>query len=152
MIRCGVRVVTVATGNNSIENISPALSLDPMDVSGNENEEVLRVNYDGLHEIDKALYLYIAYLFNDEDVGLVAPLIANIIDMDVSCGLKVLADRSLIRVSTNGEIVMHCLLRQMGKEIIHTKSKEIERLGDNSMINKRKSYTRYIHVNSLIPT
>ncbi|KAG7604975.1 WRKY domain [Arabidopsis thaliana x Arabidopsis arenosa] len=129
--RCGVRLITAVNCNTSIENISPVLSLDPMEVSGNEDEEVLRVRYAGLQEIYKALFLYIAGLFNDEDVGLVAPLIANIIDMDVSYGLKVLAYRSLIRVSSNGEIVMHYLLRQMGKEILHTESKKTDKLVDN---------------------
>ncbi|KAG7532674.1 WRKY domain [Arabidopsis thaliana x Arabidopsis arenosa] len=139
--RCGVRVITPPNCNTSLEISSSVLSLDPMEVSGNEGEEVLRVSYDGLQEIDKALFLYLAGLFNDEDVDLVAPLIANIIDMDVSYGLKVLADRSLIRVSSNGEIVMYNLQREMGKEILHTESKKTDRLVDNiqsSMIDSKE--------------
>ncbi|AED95222.1 Disease resistance protein (TIR-NBS-LRR class) [Arabidopsis thaliana] len=116
--RCGVRVINVATGNTSLENIALVLSLDPVEVSG---YEVLRVSYDDLQEMDKVLFLYIASLFNDEDVDFVAPLIAGI-DLDVSSGLKVLADVSLISVSSNGEIVMHSLQRQMGKEILHGQS------------------------------
>ncbi|EOA12794.1 hypothetical protein CARUB_v10025744mg [Capsella rubella] len=182
VIRCGVRVITAATGSTSLENISPVLSLDPMKVSGYEifEEEVLRVNYVNLEEMDKFLFLYIACLFNDEDVDLLAPLIDGI-DLDVSSGLKVLAGRSLISVSSNGEIAMHASLRKMGrkflhrkymlpgsskknkrmvensmssitthsknlqkrlrgmdKEILHTESKKIERLGDKSMISSRK--------------
>ncbi|CAH8278275.1 unnamed protein product [Arabidopsis lyrata] len=139
--RCGVRVITPPNCNTSLEISSSVLSLDPMEVSGNEGEEVLRVSYDGLQEIDKALFLYLAGLFNDEDIDLVAPLIANIIDMDVSYGLKVLADRSLIRVSSNGEIVMYNLQREMGKEILHTESKKTDRLVDNiqsSMIDSKE--------------
>ncbi|KAG7532624.1 WRKY domain [Arabidopsis thaliana x Arabidopsis arenosa] len=120
--RCGVRVINVTTGNTSLENISLLLSLDPIEVSGYEAvNEVLRVSYDDLQEMDKVLFLYIASLFNDEDVDLVAPLVAGI-DLDVSSGLKVLADVSLISVSSNEEIVMHFLLRQMGKEILHGQS------------------------------
>lgn len=119
--RCGVRVINGATGNTSLENISPVLSLDPMEVSGYEVVEVLRVSYDDLQEMDKVLFLYIACLFNDEDVDLVAPLIAGI-ELNVSSGLKVLADVSLISVSSNWEIVMHCLLRKMAKEILHGQS------------------------------
>ncbi|CAA7057301.1 unnamed protein product [Microthlaspi erraticum] len=106
------------TGNASIGIISPVLSSDPMAFSDNEVEKVFRVSYDGLHQRDKALFLYIACLFNDEDVDLVAPHIASI-DVNISFGLKVLADKSLICLSSNGEIVLHCLLRQMGKEILH---------------------------------
>ncbi|XP_020868110.1 probable WRKY transcription factor 16 isoform X1 [Arabidopsis lyrata subsp. lyrata] len=120
--KCGVRVLTATTRDTSLENVLPVLSSDPMEFSGNEVEEVPRVSYDGLQEMYKALFLYIAGLFNDEDARLVARLIAKIIDMDVSYGLKVLADRSLIRVSSNGEIVMHCLLRKMGKEILSSES------------------------------
>ncbi|EOA12792.1 hypothetical protein CARUB_v10025742mg [Capsella rubella] len=117
--RCGIRVIDVTTGYTSLKNISLVLSLNPMEVSGYEVvEEVLRVSYDDLQEMDKVLFLYIACLFNDEDVDVVAPLIAGI-DLAVSSGLKVLADVSLISVSSNGEIVMHSLLRKMAKEILH---------------------------------
>ncbi|CAE6219581.1 unnamed protein product [Arabidopsis arenosa] len=37
--RCGVRVITAVNCNTSIENISPVLSLDPMEVSGNEESK-----------------------------------------------------------------------------------------------------------------
>lgn len=118
--RCGVSAIDATTGNSSLESISPDLSLVPMEVYVNK-VEVLRVRYDGLQEIDKVLFLYVACLFNDEDFGLVAPLIASI-DLNVSSGLKVLANRSLISISSSGEIVMPCLLRKMGKEILHAKS------------------------------
>ncbi|XP_010481619.1 PREDICTED: disease resistance protein RRS1-like [Camelina sativa] len=116
--RCGVRVINFTSGNTSLKNISPVLSLDPMEVSGyGVVEEALRVSYDDLQEVDKVLFLYIACLFNDEDVDLVASLIAGI-DLDVISGLKVLADVSLISVSSNGEIVMPWLLLKMGKETL----------------------------------
>ncbi|KFK31591.1 hypothetical protein AALP_AA6G132400 [Arabis alpina] len=70
---------------------------------------------------DKALFLYIACLFNDDDVDLVAPLIARI-DLDISSGLKALANSSVIHVSSNRQIVMHSWLRNMGKEILHKES------------------------------
>ncbi|CAH8278238.1 unnamed protein product [Arabidopsis lyrata] len=105
----------------SLKNTSPVLSLDPMEVSGNEVEEVSRVSYDGLPAMEKALFLYIACLFNDEDVDLVAPLIASV-GLAFGSEINNLADQSLIHVSSSGQIVMHCLLRKMGKEILHRKS------------------------------
>ncbi|CAH2046345.1 unnamed protein product [Thlaspi arvense] len=81
--RCEVYVITASTGNTSLEHISTVLSLDQLEFSGNKVEEVLRVSYEGLQDIYKALFLYVACLFNDEDVNLVAPLIASI-DVDVS--------------------------------------------------------------------
>ncbi|XP_010494568.1 PREDICTED: probable WRKY transcription factor 16 isoform X2 [Camelina sativa] len=135
--RCGVRVITSTTGDTISENILPDFSSNTFESSGNDvEEEVLRVTYDGLQDREKALFLYMAFLLNDEDVGLVAPLIASI-DLDVSSGLKVLADKSLICVSSNGQIVVHGLLRKMGKEILHGQSmmpgssKKTERLLEN---------------------
>ncbi|CAH8366216.1 unnamed protein product, partial [Eruca vesicaria subsp. sativa] len=119
--RCGVSAIPAAAGNTSHKMSSSGSFFDPVEFSGYKFKEVLRVRYDGLEEIDKALFLYIAGLFNDEDLDMVAPLIARI-DLDVSFGLKVLANMSLIHVSSSGEILMHYLLRQMGKEILHGQS------------------------------
>ena len=149
--RCGVYVITAATGNTSLESISPVLSLDPvelsddetekalgasydptgnaslenissaltfdsMDISWNPREELIRASYDDLQEIDRALFRYVVYLFNDDDIDLVEvePLVACI-DLNVSSRLKVLAKKHLLRVSSNGVIGM----LPMGKEILH---------------------------------
>ncbi|KFK31592.1 hypothetical protein AALP_AA6G132500 [Arabis alpina] len=146
--RCGVSAIDAKTGNKSLESISPVLSLAPMEVYGNK-VEVLRGRYDGLHEIEKDLFLYIACLFNDEDLGLVAPLIANT-DLEVSSGLKVLANKSLIGVSSNGEIVMHCLLRKMGKEIFHAKSMPTRSLTRD--FYQKEMDNEIIHSENLVPT
>lgn len=114
--RCGVYAIDAETCNTSLKMSSP------VEVSSEKVEEVFRVSYDGLQEMNKVLFLYIACLFDDDDVDLVAPLIASSIDLDVTSGLKVLANRSLIHISSNGGIWMHCLLRRMGKEILHTES------------------------------
>ncbi|CAH8366202.1 unnamed protein product [Eruca vesicaria subsp. sativa] len=119
--RCGVYVITAPTANTSLEDISPVLSLDPRGFTGNESEAALRVSYAGLEERYKALFVYMACLFHDEDVNVVAPLLSSN-DVDVRSGLKELTRRSLIRVSSNGEIVMHSLLRKIWKEILHRQS------------------------------
>ncbi|KAG7536353.1 Toll/interleukin-1 receptor homology (TIR) domain [Arabidopsis suecica] len=114
--RCGVYAIDAANGDTSLRMSSSDSFWHSIKI-----EENLRTSYDGLPEMSKVFFLYIACLFNDEDVDLVAPLIANI-DMDVSSGIKVLSDRSLIHVSSNGDIAMDSLLRRMGKEILHTES------------------------------
>lgn len=142
VIRCGVYAIT---SNTDVKMSLPVLSLDSMKVSGNEVEDVLRVSYDGLKEMNKALLLYVACLFDDEDSDLVAPLIATI-DVDISSGLMELASRSLIRVSGNGEIVMHCLIRRMCKEILHNQSmlpdspKELARVSNRNSIGSSWSH------------
>ncbi|XP_010494609.1 PREDICTED: probable WRKY transcription factor 16 [Camelina sativa] len=119
--RCGLYVIASATDNTELRMSSSNSSLDPTEFSGNDIEEVMRVAYNDLQETDKALFLYIACLFNDKDVDLVVPLISTV-DLDISSGLSVLANMSLIHVSSNGPIVMHSFLRKMGKEILRKES------------------------------
>ncbi|KAL1212268.1 Disease resistance protein RRS1 [Cardamine amara subsp. amara] len=119
--KCGLYVIASATKSTSLKMSSPDSSSDPMEFSVDDIEEELRVSYNGLQEMDKVLFLYIVCLFNNEDVDLVAPHIASM-DLDISSGLKVLANSSLIHVSASGQIVMHYLIRNMGKEILHRES------------------------------
>ncbi|XP_010555991.1 PREDICTED: disease resistance protein TAO1-like [Tarenaya hassleriana] len=84
-------------------------------------EKTLQVSYHDLHDKDKSIFLHISCLFNGEHVDRISQLLANS-DLDIDFGLKVLADRSLIRISTYGRIVMHCLLEQMGREIVRRQS------------------------------
>ncbi|VVB15008.1 unnamed protein product [Arabis nemorensis] len=80
-------------------------------------EKLLGACYDELEEKDKALFLHIACLFNGEKVDNLKHLLAKSA-LDAEFGLKVLVDRSLIHIYDDGHIVMHCLLQQMGREII----------------------------------
>ncbi|KAL0692982.1 hypothetical protein Bca4012_060162 [Brassica carinata] len=114
--RCGMYAI-----NGNTEISSPGLSSDKMESSGDQVDKVLRVRYDGLKEMDKALFRYIACLFNDDDVDLLSPLIASV-DVEIDSGLKELASKSLIRVSSSGDIVMHSSLQKMWKQILHSRS------------------------------
>ncbi|KAG2302886.1 hypothetical protein Bca4012_061216 [Brassica carinata] len=80
-------------------------------------EEVLRVGYESLHENEKSLFLHIA-VFSDFKYGnLVEAMFADN-NLDIKYGLKTLANKSLIHVFNTGEIVMHKLLQQMGRQAI----------------------------------
>nr|BAC43641.2 putative disease resistance protein [Arabidopsis thaliana] len=84
-------------------------------------EDVLRVGYESLDENAQTLFLHIAIFFNKEDGDLVKTMFAES-DLDVKYGLKILENRSLIKMKifSNGDtkIVMHRLLQQMGKRAI----------------------------------
>ncbi|XP_013607433.1 PREDICTED: putative disease resistance protein At4g11170 [Brassica oleracea var. oleracea] len=80
-------------------------------------EKVFGVCYDSLDEKDRLIFLHIACLFNGEKVERVIQFLAKS-ELEVEFGLKVLVDRSLLHICDDGNIVMHCLLQQMGKEII----------------------------------
>lgn len=87
-----------------------------------EIEKVLKVGYEGLHKDDKALFLHIACLFNGHHETYVKQMVVANSDLDVSFGLKVLADRSLIEIYVDGKVVMHSLLRQLGREVVREQS------------------------------
>ncbi|KAL1211064.1 Disease resistance protein RPS6 [Cardamine amara subsp. amara] len=86
-------------------------------------ENTLRVSYDGLDsKEDKAVFRHIACLFNGADIDYIKLVLADS-DLDVSIGLKNLVDKSLIHVRGDS-VEMHCLIQEMGKEIVRTQSDE----------------------------
>ena len=80
-------------------------------------DAVLRVGFDNLHEKDQILFHLIAVFFNYENDGHVKTMLADS-NLDVRLVLKTLAYKSLIKISTEGEIVMHKLLQQVGRQAI----------------------------------
>lgn len=77
----------------------------------------LKSSYDGLDELGKAAFLHVACLFNGEPVRRVRKLIGQ-----GKAGMRVLKEKSLIKVSSDRRITMHRLLEQMGKHIVRQES------------------------------
>ncbi|XP_020872727.1 disease resistance protein RML1A isoform X2 [Arabidopsis lyrata subsp. lyrata] len=86
-------------------------------------EDVLRVGYDKLLEKHQSLFLHIACFFNHESVDYVSTMLADS-TLDVENGLKNLAAKSLVHISTHGRIRMHCLLQQLGRHVVVQQSGE----------------------------
>ncbi|XP_024004562.1 disease resistance protein TAO1 isoform X14 [Eutrema salsugineum] len=90
-------------------------------------ESVLEFSYNALLAEDKELFLYIACFFNNVPMEKVETHLANHFP-SVSQGLKVLAERSLISITTsyNGltpeDVCMHDLLARFGREIVRRQS------------------------------
>ncbi|CAF2058126.1 unnamed protein product [Brassica napus] len=84
---------------------------------------VLRVGYETLLQKDQDLFLHIACFFYNENVDHMTTLLSKS-NLDVRNGLKTLADKSLLKVSTDGRIVMHCLLQKLGRQIVLEQSIE----------------------------
>ncbi|XP_019085241.1 PREDICTED: disease resistance protein RML1A [Camelina sativa] len=80
-------------------------------------EGVLRVGYDTLHINDQFLFLLIAFFFNYQENDYVEAMLGDC-NLDVILGLKTLAYKSLIQISTKGSVVMHKLLQQVGREAV----------------------------------
>nr|AXU93615.1 RPP4/RPP5-like protein [Arabidopsis thaliana] len=85
--------------------------------SDDKIEETLRVCYDRLNKKNRELFKCIACFFNGFKVSYVKELLED----DV--GLTMLAEKSLIRITPDGDIEMHNLLEKLGREIDRAKSK-----------------------------
>ncbi|XP_024004580.1 protein SUPPRESSOR OF npr1-1, CONSTITUTIVE 1 isoform X2 [Eutrema salsugineum] len=93
-------------------------------------EKTFRVSYDGLDGEDQDLFLSIACLFSGRKVN----HIENLLGDSAKIGLRMLADKSLIRITPSDETVsflsmqpdktvqMHSLLEKLGKEIVRSES------------------------------
>ncbi|CAA7053866.1 unnamed protein product [Microthlaspi erraticum] len=80
-------------------------------------EGVLRVGYKTLDEDEKFLFLLIAFFFNYETEDHVMAMLADNI-LDYRPVLKALADKSLVQITTKGQVVVHKLLQQVGREAV----------------------------------
>ncbi|CAI0556430.1 unnamed protein product [Linum tenue] len=85
-------------------------------------QDVLKMSYDGLEELDKKVFLDLACFFNGENVDEVR----DILD---ACGFfperafGVLIDNAIVTIS-NGKLYMHGLLQQLGREIVREEAEE----------------------------
>ncbi|CAN6929590.1 unnamed protein product [Brassica oleracea var. botrytis] len=86
-------------------------------------ENALRVGYDKLMKKEQSLFLHIAFFFNNETIDHLTTMLADS-DLDVRNGLKTLSEKSLVHISTNGLITMHCLLQKLGRQVVYEQSNE----------------------------
>ncbi|KAM4092040.1 hypothetical protein ACB094_06G006500 [Castanea mollissima] len=93
-------------------------------------QEKLKISYDGLGRAEKDIFLDISCFFK----GLKKDYVVNILDacnLYPDYGIRKLIDKCLINVGQSGNLWMHDLLQQMGREIVQQESKE---LGERSRI------------------
>ncbi|RZC23861.1 TMV resistance protein N [Glycine soja] len=83
--------------------------------------EILKVSYDGLEENEKQIFLDIACFFNTCGVGYVTSVL-RAHGFHVKDGLRVLVDRSLLKIDASGCVRMHDLIRDTGREIVRQES------------------------------
>ncbi|EOA29165.1 hypothetical protein CARUB_v10025432mg [Capsella rubella] len=88
-------------------------------------EKTLRVSYDRLDRKERDLFLFIACLFNGDQVCYINDLLKDSADIR----LTMLAKKSLIRITTQRPetVVMHNLLQKLGREIVRAESDSPER-------------------------
>ena len=83
--------------------------------------EILKVSYDGLEENEKGIFLDMACFFNTCELGNVTPML-KAHGFHVEDGLRVLVDKSLIKIDSFGFVRIHDLIRDTGREIVREES------------------------------
>ncbi|KAK9987256.1 hypothetical protein SO802_032207 [Lithocarpus litseifolius] len=79
--------------------------------------QVLKISFDGLHVTEKEIFLHIACFFNHGKKDFVVEVL-GILDLYPDIGLKILIDKSLLKIMDNGIVWMHDLLEEMGRNIV----------------------------------
>ena len=79
--------------------------------------EKLKISYDGLHETEQKIFLYIACFFNHESKNSVVETL-DYLGLYPDVGLEVLVDKSLIKMN-DSKVWMHDLLQEMCRNIVH---------------------------------
>ena len=96
-------------------------AIERLKVEPNEKiNQALKISFEGLQESEKEIFLDIACFFNHE-VEDHAVQILEILGCHPGIGLRVLIEKSLLKISNN-ELLMHDLLRDMGRDIVRQES------------------------------
>ncbi|XP_017410147.1 TMV resistance protein N isoform X3 [Vigna angularis] len=91
-------------------------------IPNDEVQEKLKISYDGLSDdTEKGIFLDIACFFIGKDRNDVIHIL-NGCGLFAENGIRVLVERSLVTVDDRNQLGMHDLLRDMGREIIRSKS------------------------------
>ncbi|XP_029126224.1 TMV resistance protein N-like [Cajanus cajan] len=86
-------------------------------------QNVLEVSYDGLDNLQKKIFLDIAFFFKGEDKDDVIRIL-DACGFYATSGVKVLEDKALITISYAGTIQMHDLIQEMGLNIVRGGSED----------------------------
>ena len=79
--------------------------------------EVLKISFDGLHHLEKEIFLYIACIFNHEKKDDLVQIL-DILGLHPHIGLKKLTEKSLLKIMNKDIVWMHDLLVKMGRHIV----------------------------------
>ena len=91
-------------------------------IPNDEVHEKLKISYDGLSDdTEKGIFLDIACFFIGKDRNDVINIL-NGCGLFAENGIRILVERSLVTVDDKNQLGMHDLVRDMGREIIRSKS------------------------------
>ncbi|XP_048439065.1 disease resistance protein RPV1-like [Pyrus x bretschneideri] len=87
-------------------------------------QKILCISFDSLEDHDQRLFLHIAYFFVGKDKDFTTTILDEC-DFATEVGLQHLVDRCLVEINVkNKKLIVHQLLQDMGRAIIHEESPE----------------------------
>ncbi|XP_065853872.1 disease resistance protein RPV1-like [Euphorbia lathyris] len=86
-------------------------------IANNDIHSKLKISYDSLDETEQLIFLDIACFFIGYDKEYVIKILDGCCFFSIQ-GISTLTQRCLIKVGSNNKLVMHDLLRDMGREIV----------------------------------
>jgi len=97
-----------------------------MSCKGNLDNKILGIlkrSYDSLPRLtDRELFLHIAYFFVDKYEDDMVQILER--DWHARAGITTLINRCLLSISPSKKLMMHQLLQEMGRTIVHKESKD----------------------------
>ncbi|XP_052881834.1 disease resistance protein RUN1-like [Gossypium arboreum] len=95
------------------------------EIPDNKIQKILRISYDSLEDDhDKNLFLDIVCLFIGKDRDYTTTILDGC-DFYTTIGIENLVGRSLLTINENKKLMMHQMIRDMGREIIRQESSDI---------------------------
>ncbi|MED6119976.1 hypothetical protein PIB30_016777 [Stylosanthes scabra] len=86
-------------------------------------QTVLKVSFDGLEEFEKEIFLDISCCFKGCELTNVKRILCAHHNVDsLDYGLKVLVEKSLIKIDAYRGVILHALIQDMGREIVRRES------------------------------
>ncbi|XP_065873379.1 disease resistance protein RPV1-like isoform X2 [Euphorbia lathyris] len=118
---CGGIPLAIEVLGSSLSGQSVAVwnsRLEKLKVIANDDiHSKLKISYDSLDEIEQFIFLDIACFFIGYDKNYVMKILDGCGFFPIQC-ISTLIQRCLVKVGSNDKIVMHDLLRDMGREIV----------------------------------
>ena len=92
-------------------------------IPNSDVQEVLKISYDGLDQIQQDIFLDIACFFKGFYMEVVVDTLQSSYLFEPTCDIDKLINKSLIVVAKDGKLLMHDLIQQMGFEIDRQEAK-----------------------------
>ncbi|XP_022721146.1 protein SUPPRESSOR OF npr1-1, CONSTITUTIVE 1-like isoform X2 [Durio zibethinus] len=89
-------------------------------------QNMLKISFDGLDEVEKNIFLDIACFFKWYDKDNITKILDGCYGCTAHCGITNLIDKCLLNVTKENKLGMHDLLQEMGKNVVRLESQRPE--------------------------